>query len=191
MMMHSSLQPGMAAPTGQVYDTSGGAIDLASLWRGRPALIFFLRHLGCALCRAHLQAIRDAYTEFERRGASVAAVTFADPQGAAQLQRRQQLPFPVLADPSRHAYRAFGLLEGSLASVAGPDVLLRQLAQALRGNIPYINPIEGHITQLGGTVIVDRGGVVRFAHIASPIYSYTPIEGYLAIIDELGVAARA
>jgi peroxiredoxin len=189
MIAESTLQPGMAAPTGRLYDTSGAALDLASLWLGRPALIFFLRHFGCALCRAHLQAIRDAYADFERRGASVAAVTFADSQGAAQLQRRQQLPFPVLADPSRQVYRAFGMLEGSLASGAGPDVLLRQLAQALRGNMPYINPFEGKITQLGGTVIVDRGGVVRFAHIANPIYNYTPIERYLAIIDGLAAVS--
>ncbi|MFL5800645.1 MAG: SelL-related redox protein [Roseiflexaceae bacterium] len=191
MITQSILLPGMAAPTGQVYDTSGGMLDLASLWFKQPALIFFLRHFGCALCRAHLQAIRDAYADFERRGAAVVAVTFADPQGAAQFKRRQQLPFPVLADPSRQAYRAFGMLEGSLATAAGPDVLLRQLAQALRGNIPYINPLEGHITQLGGTVIVDHGGVVRFAHIANPIYNYTPIERYLAIIDDLAVGARA
>jgi peroxiredoxin len=181
----------MAAPTEHVYDTSGSMLDLASLWRGRPALLFFVRHFGCALCRAHLQAIRDAYADFERRSVAVAAVTFADPQGAAQLKRQQRLPFPVLADPSRQAYRAFGLLEGSLATVAGPDVLLRQLAQALRGNIPYINPLEGHITQLGGTVIVDHGGVVRFAHIANPIYNYVPIERYLAIIDGFVVGARA
>jgi peroxiredoxin len=191
MTMQNTLLAGMAAPTGQVYDTSGGRVDLASLWRSRPALLFFLRHLGCALCRAHLQAIRDAHAEFERRGAAVAAVTFADPQGAAQLQRRQQLPFTVLADPSRQIYRAFGMVEGSLAVTAGPDVLLRQLAQAMRGNIPYINPLEGHISQLGGTVIVDHGGVVRFAHVATPIYNYTPIEQYLAIIDGLRASARA
>lgn len=190
MTIQNTLQVGMAAPTGQLYDTNGGVVDLASLWRGRPALIFFLRHLGCALCRTHLQAIRDAYAEFERRGTAVAAVTFADPQGAAQLQLRQQLPFVVLADPSRQMYRAFGMLEGSLANAAGPDVLLRQLAQAMRGNIPYINPFEGHITQLGGTVIVDSG-VVRFAHVAIPIYNYTPIEQYLAIIDGLRAGARA
>ena len=44
------------------------------------------------------------------------------------------------------------MLEGSLADAIGPDVLLRQLAQALRGNIPYINPVHATITQLGGSV---------------------------------------
>src|SRR5437867_614158 len=101
------LEPGMAAPAAQVYDTGGGSIDLASFWRAQPTLIFFLRHAGCALCRAHLHAIRDAHAEFQRRGAAVLAITFADALGAAQLKRAQRLPFAVLADPSRHAYRAF------------------------------------------------------------------------------------
>ena len=180
----------MAAPAAQVYDASG-PIDLASFWLRQPTLLFFLRHAGCALCRAHLHAIRDAYAEFQRRGAAVLAITFADSQGAAQLKRSQQLPFPVLADPSRHVYRAFGMLEGSLADAIGPDVLLRQLAQALRGNIPYINPVNATITQLGGSVIVDRAGVVRFAHVATPIYNYTPVERYLAVFDELRAAMGA
>jgi peroxiredoxin len=181
----------MAAPAAQVYDTGGATIDLASYWARQPTLIFFLRHAGCALCRVHLHALRDAYAEFQRRGAAIVAVTFADSHGAAQLTRAQRLPFPVLADPSRHAYRVFGMLEGSLADALGPDVLLRQLAQALRGNIPYINPVHATITQLGGTVIVDRAGVVQFAHVATPIYNYPAVEQYLAIFDELSVAARA
>jgi peroxiredoxin len=185
------MQYGMAAPAAQVYGVDGAPIELASIWRRQPTLIFFLRHAGCALCRVHLHALRDAYAEFQRRGAAVVAVTFADPHGAAQLKRAQRLPFPALADPSRHAYRAFGMVEGSLADAIGPDVLLRQLAQALRGNIPYINPVHATITQLGGTVIVDQAGVVRFAHVATPIYNYPAVERYLAIFDELSVAAPA
>ena len=178
----------MAAPRAQVYD-AGGPIELASLWLRQPALLFFLRHAGCALCRAHLHALRDAYPEFQRRDVAVVAITFADLQGAAQLKRAQRLPFPALADPSRHAYRAFGMLEGSLADALGPDVLLRQLAQALRGNIPYINPSSATITQLGGTVIVDRAGLVRLAHVATPIYNYPSIERYLAIFDQIATTA--
>ena len=191
MATDMTMRYGMAAPAAQVYDLDGTSIELASFWMRQPTLIFFLRHAGCALCRVHLHDLRDAYAEFQRRGAAVVAVTFADPQGAAQLKRAQRLPFPALADPSRHAYRAFGMLEGSLADAIGPDVLLRQLAQALRGNIPYINPVHATITQLGGTVIVDQAGVVRFAHVATPIYNYPAIEQYLAIFDELSVAARA
>jgi peroxiredoxin len=177
----------MIAPAAQVYDI-GGPIELASFWLRQPTLLFFLRHAGCALCRAHLHTLRDAYAEFQRRDVAVVAITFADPHGAAQLKRAQRLPFPTLADPSRHAYRAFGMIEGSLAEVIGPDVLLRQLAQALRGNIPYINPVTATITQLGGTVIVDRTGVVRFAHVATPIYNYLPVEHYLASLDQLASA---
>lgn len=188
-MTEMTLQYGMAAPAVQVYDVESAPVDLASFWLRQPTLIFFLRHVGCALCRVHLHALRDAYPEFQRRGAAVVSITFADPQGAAQLKRAQRLPFPTLADPSRHAYRVFGMLEGGLADAIGPDVLLRQLAQALRGNIPYISPLQATITQLGGTVIVDRAGVVRLAHVATPIYNYPPVERYLAIFDELSFAA--
>src|SRR5262249_8751183 len=94
------LERGMKVPAAHVYDIGGSSIDLASFWKAQPTLIFFLRHAGCALCRAHLHAIRYAYAEFQRRGAAVLAITFADSQGAAQLKQSQRLPFPIVADPS-------------------------------------------------------------------------------------------
>lgn len=183
------IQPGTPAPALQLFSSAGQPIDISSYWRAQPVLFFFLRHAGCALCRAHMHKLRDAYADFQRAGAGVLLITFADAAGAAQLQRGQNIPFPVLADPARRAYRAFGLVEGPLSAAIGPDVLLRQLGEALRGNIPYVNPANSHITQLGGSVIVDRAGVVRFAHLSNPIYHYPSIAEYLAVLADLAAGA--
>jgi peroxiredoxin len=178
------IQAGMPAPDAQLYDTTGAEIALSVFWNERPALIFFLRHFGCALCRDHLKRIRDVYPAIRARGGSAVAVTFGEAHGAARFAQMQGLPFPVLADPARHAYHAFGLTDGHMADVFDPAALLRQAAQALHGNIPYITSIAA-ASQRGGVFIVDGSGIVQLAHIATPIYNYPAIARYIDIFAAL------
>jgi peroxiredoxin len=178
------IKVGMPAPDARLYDAAGVEIALSRCWSERPALLFFLRHFGCALCREHLQRVRGVYPAIQARGGSAVAVTFGEPHGAARFAQMQGLPFPVLADPARHAYHAFGLTDGHLVDVFDPAALLRQAAQALRGNIPYITSIAA-ASQRGGVFIVDGSGIVRLAHIATPIYNYPPIARYIDIFDAL------
>jgi peroxiredoxin len=179
-----SIQTGMPAPDLRLLDSSGVPVALARLWSERPTLIFFLRHFGCALCRDHLRRIRESYAAIQAHGGGVAIVTFADPQGAAQFARMNLLPFLVLTDPTRHAYHTFGLTDGHIAEAFSPHALLRQAGQALQGNIPSITSLTA-TGQRGGVFIVDRSGIVRFAHVATPIYNYPTIEQYIAIFEQL------
>jgi peroxiredoxin len=178
------IKVGMPAPDAQLYDTSGAVVALSFYWSERPALVFFLRHFGCALCRDHLKRIRDVYPAILARGGSAVAVTFGEAHGAARFAQMQRLPFPVLADSARHAYHAFGLTDGHMADVFDPAALLRQAAQALHGNIPYITSIAA-ASQRGGVFIVDGSGIVQLAHIATPIYNYPAIARYIDIFAAL------
>ena len=98
------------------------------------------------------------------------------------------LAFPVLADLERQAYHAFGLTDGHLSDAFDPAALLRQAAQALRGNIPYVTSIAA-ASQRGGVFVVDRAGIVRLAHIATPIYNYPSIEQYLTVFRALSMSS--
>jgi len=53
------------------------------------------------------------------RSTDVVLVTFTDPNNLGASAQANALPFPVLADPDRSAYRAFGLGRGSVARVWG------------------------------------------------------------------------
>jgi peroxiredoxin len=180
----ASIQPGMPAPNPRLVDADGAQVELARCWNARPALIFFLRHFGCALCRDHVHRIRESYPAIQARGGQAVAVTFAEWHAAAHFAQMNRLPFSILADPTRQAYLAFGLTEGHIAEAFNPEALLRQVALALRGTIPYITSLPA-TGQRGGVFIVDQSGIVRFAHIATPIYNYPTIEQYLAVFDQL------
>lgn len=72
------------------------------------------------------------------------------------------VPYPVLVDPDRSAYRAWGLERGSVARIWGdPHVWLqyaRELAHGSRLRLPGTDTL-----QLGGDFVVDRAGTVAYS----------------------------
>ena len=92
------------------------------------------------------------------------AITQGDPRQAQALCDRFQVPFPCLADPRRSGYKAFGLKRGSVLEVFGPAALLRGMQAARKGH--HIEKTVGDAFQMPGTFIINRDGVVRYAHYA-------------------------
>ena len=91
-------------------------------------------------------------------------VSFAPlPQLAAFLKENPQ-PFPVVADPERHAYRAFGLAAASLGGFFRPGVVWRFLKLIFRGWLPKRPAENADIWQLGGDFVLDRDGKVVYSH---------------------------
>lgn len=72
-----------------------------------------------------------------------------------------RIPFPLLLDQDRRVYRAYGLTRSALRSWA-PRVVWYYVRQVATGR--RLHPIQGDPHQLGGDFIVDRTGIVRFAH---------------------------
>jgi peroxiredoxin len=115
-------------------------------------------------CRAHLGEVQAHYEDFRQAGAEVLVVTQARPQFLALFLREQQLPFPVVADPERVAYRAFGLERTTWARVLSPAVLFRYVRLIFRG-WGLRKPRGGEdVLQLGGDFVLDREGRLAYAY---------------------------
>lgn len=118
-------------------------------------------------------------------GATAVFVAHDDPG----LLRRTMLadlsiPFPVMLDPDRSRYRAWGLRRASLARIWLDPTVWRQYTrllwsgEALRG--------FGHDTrQLGGDFVIDPAGVVAYAR-PQRRDDRPPVGRLLRCIEELG-----
>lgn len=179
------LQPGTAAPNLSLFDSSGVAVPLARFWSTQPLLIFFMRHFGCAACREHLFQIRNAYPTLQAHGAAVIAISQHDPDLTARYTQTYQVPFSILADPTRQVYQAFGVVEGTYWETSGPHVVAHQIKLSLQGNVMGLPRSVSASKQLGGTFVVDTGGVIQFAHLARPIYQYPAVQTYLDLFKSL------
>src|SRR6516225_909320 len=86
----------------------------------------FRRFAGCPICSLHLRSFAGRHQELADAG--ITEVVFFHSSAEALRGYQALLPFAVIADPDKVAYREFGV-ETSLRAVADP----RAWSSALRG----------------------------------------------------------
>lgn len=98
------------------------------------------------------------------RDCSVLVVTQARPDVLSRHLSRAGWAVPVVCDPDRAAYRAFGLERAPWWTFLRPRVLFGYLFGMLRGYAPKMPYAGEDVLQLGGDFILDRNGRVVFAY---------------------------
>jgi peroxiredoxin len=186
------IEPGQTAPDAEVVRADDSTVAISSFWQTRHLIVTFLRHFGCSFCRAFITQLRAAYPEIVARNGAVVAISQGLPAQADYFVRAFTIPFPVLADPGRQAYRAYGLDEAPLAEVLNPAVAFNIARTALHGHLPgareHLNGVLGReisLKQFGGTFVIERGGIVRYAYLAQPVYRMPAVNDLLHVLDTL------
>jgi peroxiredoxin len=176
---------GAEAPDALLLDPNGSELALSTLWRGAPLVLAFLRYFGCPFCQAHVAQLRRDQLRFAHAGACVALIGQGSAEQARAFSGRHLVPFPLLLDPHRLAFHAYGLTRASLRQVFSPSVgviLARQLDPETRQR----GLQGGSFMQTPGTFVIDRAGIVRFTHRSRTIAEAPSIEALLSVIRELG-----
>jgi hypothetical protein len=106
--------------------------------------------------------LRQRIDQFQALGCEVVAVSFEPLPLLLEFARREKLPFPVLSDPERKAYRAFGLQEGSARRIFGLPTIWTYLRGLFQGRWPRFP--SANIRQLGGDILIDASGKVVLLH---------------------------
>jgi hypothetical protein len=119
--------------------------------------------------------VHQHYPEIVRLGGEVLVVSFAQPLRIAAYLQRTPLPFPVVADPSRDAYRAFGLERTSWSAILGLRSILAYLRLVLRGWMPRRANEGEDVLQLGGDFVLDAHGRVIYSHRSAEPTDRPPI----------------
>jgi hypothetical protein len=98
-------------------------------------------------------------------GLRAAAITFAGPRLLAAFERELDLELPVLGDPRRALYAAFGFRRASVARVwLDPRSVAHDLSLRVRGGPSRPRLPAQDTLQLGGDVVLDAAGRVRWIY---------------------------
>lgn len=184
-MSTSPLDVGDAAPDAELVDGRGSSVMLSAAWVDRPAAIVFIRYFGCPFCQAQVVALREDRELFERVGADVTLVGQGTPRECAEFCDARRVPFRVLVDPDRRAYRAYGLGKGGVMQVVGPHVMLPWIRNELRAETRQRGSHGGSFTQMPGTFVIDDVGIVRFAHRSRHVADVPRNHVILSALSEL------
>jgi peroxiredoxin Q/BCP len=91
------IKEGKPAPLFTLRSDNGQPVALES-FRGRPVVLYFYPKDDTPGCTAQACGIRDAWGEFEARGAVVLGVSPDGPQKHTKFKEKYGLPFTLLAD---------------------------------------------------------------------------------------------
>jgi peroxiredoxin len=90
--------------------------------------------------------------------ADIAVVTFTTHEFALRYRDHHGLPFPLLVDPDRAAYQAYGLERGSVGRVWGWRALKRYGEIIRSSGVANLRAPREDTLQLGGDFVVDAAG---------------------------------
>ena len=152
---------GDLAPDADLLGLDGKVARLSDFWERQPVVLVFLRYFGCPFCQTQVAELKRDESRFREAGACVVLVGHGHPGAAEAFSAKRRLPFPLLMDPWRDAYRSYGLREASLGEVVGPRALPKTLRRGLGKDTRQGGLHGGSLTQMPGTFVIDTGGVIR------------------------------
>jgi hypothetical protein len=133
--------------------------------------------------------VRQGFEEIQRAGGAALAVASAPPSALAAFLARDPLPFPLVSDPGRRAYEAFGLERTTWANVLRPRALAGYLGLLLRGWGPRRPHPDEDVLQLGGDFVLDAEGRLAFAYRSRDPTDRPPIARLVQAVREARVPA--
>ena len=101
------IDEGQPAPTFALPSDSGADVSLEGL-RGKPIVLYFYSKDDTPGCTTQACGIRDAWGEFESRGAVVLGVSADNPKKHVKFKEKYGLPFTLLADEDHSVAELYG-----------------------------------------------------------------------------------
>jgi peroxiredoxin Q/BCP len=102
------VEEGKEAPDFELTDDTGERVRLSEL-RGRPVVLYFYPKDDTPGCTKQACSFRDAYGEFEERGAVVLGVSPDTEASHASFKAKHGLPFTLLADADHEVAERYGV----------------------------------------------------------------------------------
>jgi thioredoxin-dependent peroxiredoxin len=102
------VEEGKRAPDFELTSDAGEHVKLSSL-RGKPVVLYFYPKDDTPGCTTQACGIRDAYSDFRKRGAVVLGVSPDDEASHVRFKEKYSLPFALLADPEHEVAEKYGV----------------------------------------------------------------------------------
>jgi hypothetical protein len=176
---HTFVRP-KVVPVSPPPEIGSKAPDMAGLRDGRPAVIAFLRHVGCPFAEATVREMIELARE--RPSADFVAVTHSEDRASHRWCKAfgGEGLVQLAADPTRSRYATWGVGLSDREHFAGGDSL-KALRKLLDRGI-HNRWASGNRWQSAATFAVDAERVVRWRHFPRHAGDLPPLEEALASV---------
>jgi peroxiredoxin len=162
----------------ELKDAQGNTVRLGDMWARQPAVVVWVRHFGCTLCREQASEVRARIPDIRSAGAAVVIVgSGAAPYAHDFIEKMELGDVPVLSDEKLESYKLAGLRRGML-SMIHPRAALN-FARALRRGHRQ-GKTMGDQQQQGGVLVVASDGKVAFRYVSEVTGDLAPLDDVIA-----------
>lgn len=154
-----ALKVGQLVPDFTLPDAFGNQVSLKSLLAKGPVVIGFYRGEWCPFCNIELRALQEVMPRMQKLGATLVAISPEKPDHGIVMTEKNKLTFPVLSDSANKVARQFGIV-----FQVGKE-LSAFARNAFKNDISLRNGQDSGELPVPALYVVDRAGVIRFAHI--------------------------
>ena len=112
-----------------------------------------------------MSQLRHRQERLDELKIKVKIVTFDNDEMAKAYVEQTKLQWPLLLDPTRELYSAYGMGKGTLWSLSNPIAILRYVWLILRGQ--NLGKPGSDVFQMGGDILIDPNGIVRMHHASA------------------------
>ena len=102
------IEEGKPAPDFELTTDTGERVKLSD-YRGKPVVLYFYPKDDTPGCTVEACGVRDAYSDFEQRGAVILGVSPDDEASHVKFKNKFSLPFTLLADPEHEVAEKYGV----------------------------------------------------------------------------------
>jgi len=155
----AQLKVGHTIPDVAVKTAEGKSLSLRDAVKSNPAVLIFYRGGWCPYCMKHLQALMEIEDDLKKAGYQILAISADQPKKIAETPKRDELNYQLLSDSSMEAAKAFGI------TFKVPDDLVTKYKNDYQIDIEAASGESHHVLPHPAVYLVDRQGVVRFAHV--------------------------
>jgi len=154
-----ALKVGQLVPDFTLPDAFGNQVSLKSLLAKGPVVIGFYRGEWCPFCNIELRALQEVVPRMQKLGATLVAISPEKPDHGIVMTEKNKLTFPVLSDSGNKVAGQFGIV------FQVGEELSAFARNAFKNDISLRNGQDSGELPVPALYVVDRAGVIRFAHI--------------------------
>jgi peroxiredoxin Q/BCP len=152
--MTTRFHAGDLAPDFSASDLAGQPLRLSDQ-RGGAVLLSFYRYASCPICNLCIRERALEYPGLRELGLTAIAVFQSPADRLREYMVPDDLPFPVIADPTMRLYRAYGL-ERSLRGMLGARTVAAAVRALRQGHLPGL--ANGPLDRMPADFLIDSAG---------------------------------
>lgn len=152
-----SLKAGDQAPLFESKANNGETINLSTLLKKGPVVLFFYRGAWCPYCNKHISELQDSIHLIKEKGASVIGISPEIETSIIKTIEKTHATFPLIHDEEykiMNAYKvAFKVDEKTIEQYKKWSIDI----ESANGNTDFILPVPA-------TYVIGKDGIIKFVH---------------------------